>query len=346
MRIKTASRRYLLSLVVAVMLLCGLGLAVNYVVDPLMFVGGNRLFDRNYVFNERLSKVAYYQPREGDIDCLILGSSRMTYLDGRGLYGRDCANYAFSGGQPAEILSYLNYLKARGVRPRIVLVGIDELGAANGGEGVPDFVRLLLPMSGSLSYYFSLDTLRFSLQSLMGVTRSPNFYDAALRKHVGYKLRTAGQAYPDRFYLQADDVAEDSTLAVYRRMPAVFPDARWIGLIPPTSQWSREKLQSDPLRERYVAAVLALATVFDELFDYSRLPDDCMDYSDSYDGIHYSARVWDHYAQRLTGGDDAGRIKGPAMLRSRDELLEYYRQLAVSTGCQISAPVQGGAASS
>lgn len=332
-------RRYLLSVVTVATVLCALGLAVNFAVDPLMFAGGNRVFDRNYVFNERLSKVAYYRGRERVIDCVILGSSRMTFLDGRRV-GNGCANYAFSGGKPLELLDYLRYLKAMGMRPSRLVVGVDAFTAVEPGEGVPAFVAARQPMASAWSYYFSLDTLRYAFQTLTDTARSPNYYDSGLRKHVGYPTREPGKGYPgDRFYVGdgAGTLAPD-TVAVYARMVAEFPDAQWVGVIPPVSQWARQRLRDERVLAGYVAALRALSAPFDRFYDFSWLTDECWDYRQSYDGIHYSAEVWDRYAPRLAASGDPDLIKQDDMRRSATELTAGYRQRVAAMRAPACSP--------
>ncbi|NBB82369.1 MAG: hypothetical protein GVY28_03095, partial [Alphaproteobacteria bacterium] len=49
-------------------------LALNLAVDPLWYVGGNRLTGENYAFDERAAKANLLLADAERYDCLILGS--------------------------------------------------------------------------------------------------------------------------------------------------------------------------------------------------------------------------------------------------------------------------------
>jgi hypothetical protein len=57
--------------------------AVNCLVDPLWYLGGNVLTAVNYPFNKRMATMIRLLPRLNDYDCVIFGTSRASLLPGK-----------------------------------------------------------------------------------------------------------------------------------------------------------------------------------------------------------------------------------------------------------------------
>lgn len=280
------------------------GTLLNYLIDPLMLHGGNRLFERNYVFNERISKLAYYRDQQAEIDCLILGSSRVTFLDAHALAPLRCANYAFSGALAEEVLAYLEYLQRQGVRPQRVFVGVDRLAPTAQAVDIPDFVRRGEPVGPFWRYYATLDVFLFSLETLLDRTQSPAYYDATMRKYLGHRPRQPGTDHNDAFYLGPENA---QIPPAYAHMRAVFPDATWVGFVPPVSQWARLQLNDPRVRGSYARSLAAVGALFDEFYDFTFFTHDCDEF-ESNDGIHYPASIYDRVAKVLANGDRDYRL--------------------------------------
>ena len=177
-------------------------ICINYLADPLFFFGGNKVSGRGYYLNERISVVARNRDRWPQIDCLIFGSSRMTFLDASRITGYHCANMAVSGGLVDEFAKYEQYLKAHGVKPKLVVIGVDNYSSPLTLQDVPAFVLNEKELPNWLSYYTSIDSLWFSLEALTGRTRSPNYYDRNYRKYIGWPMRRPGEDHSgDEFYV-------------------------------------------------------------------------------------------------------------------------------------------------
>lgn len=293
-------------------------------VDPLFLHGGNQLSERNFIFNERISKAAYYAAQTSHIDCIILGSSRMTFLDGRAIGG--CANFAFSGAVPAEILIYAQYLHRMGVRPKRVIIGVDRFGELPPPEDLPDFIVKGQPVGTTTDYYLSLDLLVFSIKALAGFSHSPNFYDGQLRKHVGNKMRAPGRKHDDVFYVtQRDlDLPDFPALASYRELRRVFPHATYIAVVPPISRWAWQTMEDPRIRNRYIEGMLTYAQLFDEFYDLSFLQNPCYDTQFTYDGVHYAAELWDRLAPQLVHADPSLAVATNGNRLGRAELERRY----------------------
>src|SRR5579863_7486903 len=106
--------RYLAMVFAMVVVVAGLCLVLNILVDPLWYFRANVLTGVNYAFNERFAKINRFLPRMEEYDCIILGSSTAALVPERMISGYRCFNLGFSGGRVSEVLLYGKYLRARG----------------------------------------------------------------------------------------------------------------------------------------------------------------------------------------------------------------------------------------
>ena len=105
------------------LLLC---LFINIVTDPLWYFEGNSIKNKNFAFNERLSKTNRFLKSRHDYDSLIFGSSRTTVLNETLIENYRCFNYSFSGGRIEEFSAFASYIKDTGFTPRLIIIGVDD----------------------------------------------------------------------------------------------------------------------------------------------------------------------------------------------------------------------------
>lgn len=322
------SIRYLLIWVLVTVGLLIQGGALNFYMDPLMFRVFDGGYQKHFMFNERISKIAYYRDQKEQIDCIVLGSSRTTFFDVSALEGLSCANYSFSGATAAEILAYLKYLKKMGFAPKTIIVGADDFsssGTRKRGDSVPLFVRDQEPIGSAFKYYISIDTFIFSMQTLLGKTHSPNYYDSNLHKYIGFPLRQADKQYHDDFYVSSsEDVS--STLHYYAQFHDLYPNANWIGYIPPISQWARLRLGKSAVRKKYVEVLGAYSKIFDEFYDFTFMTNDCDEVSHTYDGIHYSDVIYDRVAVAINERSQRYLLGDKIFKKGGQFLSEHYNK--------------------
>jgi len=84
----------------------------------------------------------------GQYDCLIFGSSRTTLLSASAFSGYRCFNLSFSGGQIEDFIAYAEYLEHLGMRPKLIIVGVDGFNFLRSGRDaptIPEYVLKKLP---------------------------------------------------------------------------------------------------------------------------------------------------------------------------------------------------------
>jgi len=297
--------RYSLVLAAGVALLGGGAAALNSLVDPLWYWQGNQIGGQNFIFNERIAKVNLLLQDPDAYDCLIFGSSRVTLLDQTSIQGHRCANLAFSAGKAVEFLAYARYLADRGLRPKLVIVGVDDfnfLDEPHQPVDIPDFVQNGEKPPGLLHSYLSLTALDFAQRTLRDDSPLPRYYD---ENFVGHVLPDTPPFDPPET-LETPHYEGDflvSRAALYREIREAFPDAAFWGFVPPISAWKvAEARYLGGILDGYLEAIPETAKVFDVLYDFSAPTAVTRRVDNTYDGSHYAPEVYEVVVERLQRG--------------------------------------------
>lgn len=298
-------RRYLVLVFAAV--LTGLSgvLAVNVTVDPLWYWHGNIVTDENFPFNERFAKLNQFMRAPDQYDCLIFGSSRVTFLDQTRIADYTCANLSFSAGVVPEFVTTARYIKAQGVSPKLVIVGVDAFNFwRDMNSRLPEFVKRGEPPPGWVRTYLAASALNFSLRTLSGDSPMARAYDANFVGKVDEDAPTYTPPARDAMSGRAWKF-EASRQKMFFELRDVFPEARFIGYVPPISAWRTvEELYLTGYIDQYLEAMKAIAERFDVLYDLSVPSEVTMRPENTYDGGHFSTAVNATIADVLQGRSD------------------------------------------
>lgn len=322
---------YLQRLAALTIVFCGCALLLNLFVDPLWYWRGNQITGRNFPFNERLSRVNLLLQDPDRYDCLIFGSSRVGLLDQTKIAGHRCFTVTFSAGSVVEFVDYARYLKQLGLRPRLLIVGVDDYNFLPGlmqPPATPEFVRRHEAPPGILASYLSLGAMRLSLRTLLQQSDESRYYDAGF---VGHVLESAPRFVPPRQLGDASEAAaafEPHRARLYRRLRESFPEAAFWGYVPPISAWDvAEDRYATGHLTRYLQAVWETAAWFDRFYDFSAPCPMTQRRDNTYDGSHYFPWVNAIVAERLQSGSQASPADGfglPLHALSRAAYVEAF----------------------
>jgi len=328
-------RRYMALTALSAAAVCAIAFAVNAVVDPLWHFGGNRFSGVNPHFNERLSKINLLKRRMADYDCVIFGSSRGTLMPGDAFAPHRCFNLSFASGQIEEFVAYADYLRHLGMRPKLVVVGVDGFNFLREGRdppSIPDFVRELRPPPGVLADYLSAGSLALSWQALTQ-PGTPRYYD----RKFDCVIRADAPAFdPARFRsaegLQRNDARrrqsipfDSANARLYGELARRFPDARVLAYVPPVSAWRIDEMERHGLLDGYLDALYATARHFPRLIDFSLPGEQTARTDNTYDGSHYAVAVNRDMAAQLMS-DRAPAWGVDVTAAGRDVYQSRYRQ--------------------
>jgi hypothetical protein len=131
-------------------------------------------------------KTRYVALNPRKFDCLIFGSSRVGGIDGRQVKDAACYNMFYAAGLPRNHLDNLRYLLAKGVRPKVVLIGLDEFSyKEDPAEHPTDYTRYPYPPAVHQNTYlfylkylirYSSRSMKEPLQGFLG-KKQPYQYD-------------------------------------------------------------------------------------------------------------------------------------------------------------------------
>jgi hypothetical protein len=328
MTMQVRSLSYLAILALTVALCLGAVLALNRLVDPLWYFGGNRLGAVNFAFNERVSKVNLFLRNEKGYDCVIFGDSRVTLLPEQAISGYRCFNFAFSAGNVEEFIAYAEYLRKREFSPRLVIVGVSagDFRKYRFPYNVPSFVTAGEAPASPWIAYLSLDALRMSLRSLAGDTPLDRVYDVDFHCRAADRSAIYDPRIPIR-NLRSGPFPETGRVELYRKLGAIFPQAHFIGYAPPLSAWALKEYESIGWLESYVGALHEAADAFERFADYSAPSAMTADAASTYDGTHYAETANAVIAANLPDGLSAEALD-LKVLPEAEALAAYRSRLA------------------
>ncbi len=291
-------RSFVRSLALAFGLSASLVFGLNGAVDPLWFFGGNRLTGKNFGFDERNAKLNQFLRAPATYDCVIFGSSRATWMPVDALTPLNCFNLAFSAGQVEEFIAFASYLRYRGIRPRHLVIGVDGFNFETQSRdpvSIPQHVSELTAPPSPLPAYLSVDSLSMSWRTLANRMNSPGYYDRNFVKVVSDRAPTFR---PDQTLaaegLQRADASsrrdnnfETRNAILYKALLEVFPEANFIGYVPPISAWHIAALDERGTLDNYLDALFATAQYFPVFLDFSIPSPVTMRTDTTYDGSHY-----------------------------------------------------------
>lgn len=279
-------------------------LLLNFLIDPLWYREGNQLFGENYAFNERIAKTNRYLANPLDYDCIIFGSSRTTLLDESRVRNRRCFNFSFSGGLLSEFMHLAKFIDKYGDRPELVIVAIDSFSFwrnEDPSSSLPDFILSLERPPNVIKTYLSLNTLGFSIRTLLRDSPHPRYYRSDFRGDVlpetqAFEEPACLAVVPDA------DAFDPANLKHLKRLREMWPNADFIGYVPPISAWDVAVLYYDGTLSSYLSIMYQATHILDRVYDFSIPSFITSDPGNSYDGEHYTAPTTDRIAQVLDGG--------------------------------------------
>ena len=306
---------------------------INWLVDPLWYGNGNILTGKNFAFNERITKSNVFLRTKEKInyDCLILGSSRVIALRASSFKNNRCFNYAIKGGEIEDFVDYGKFLQETGFNPQRVYIGVDGLNfvAKNRRKREPFDINTVATQS-PLQAYLSADVFTFSLMTLLGISPDPgNYYD---RNFEPVDFDNPPKYQPAFYKSLPPQQCDLSTVQTFAELRKVFPNAEFIGYVPPRSAWSMvNDTYGRDLMDCYLQGFHQLSKNYDAMYDFSVPSEITKNPDHTFDGSHYSVKVNDKIAAIL---QDKEENFG---LRVDEYSFEDYRRLYLAQMRQFLA---------
>ena len=302
-------RRRILLIMGTALFVCALVAIPNYIVDPFWCFQHEVPFGRyQTMFDERQQKTNYLAFRDVDFDTVMLGNSRVTYMDPRDVPGR-AFNYATSSMKPYEFLPYLRFAARRSASPlNTIILGMSFVDTNANSRLSFDSPEEYIARATSWGFRYksllNVELLRHSVASIRRELRG-NYHDSYVRE--GREIVSKQMKLPVPEALRRSEIEEN--LAVYRaraygkdyeyldnrpvyaELKNAFPSSRFLVFSTPVSAHLLNLLVEQGLFDDYTRWVADLVEVFGEVWNfmyYNEITTDDYNYKDAH---HYSPQV-------------------------------------------------------
>ncbi len=297
--------------------------AINWLIDPLWYHGGNQATHINPPWNERIAKTNLFLNHSREYDCILLGTSRSTLFDTTKLQQNRCFNYSFSGGKLEEFVNYAQYLKDKDIEPQKLYLEV-ELDAFDRRRNPRTYPAVTDPSPWYRTYFFSADAFSLSLRTLTEDYSFARLYDQTFRGILSDDIPTYEPEFSKQEKLKSCD---PERIRFYQQLKQIFPNTQFVGFIAPVSAWFVYNNSYLPnILECQLAGIYQVAALFDQMYDFA-VPSVVTTRTDNtYDGNHYYPKIYRQVASVLEGrpGDFGVNIKQLAL---PDYQALYQRQI-------------------
>lgn len=333
-------KKYLLVGSFLAVILLGVVTIPNILYDPWWYFNGNILDQVNPYFNERETKINLFLKSPQKYDCLILGSSRVTFLSARYINGYSCFNMAVSAsvGQIGELYYFGRYYNKFSSAPKLLIVGVEEFNFQGPpSKNIPEFVRQLKKPPSWYSRYISLDAIEFTHKVVNKNSKSrkrprvynQNFeatFNTTKRLSIDKQVKAIAENIEGCKYLKPIRLEKNfspDNIKYYKKLIAEFPNTRTIGFVPPISVDRLFEIYLWGELEHYLNNIYETAKLFEVFFDFSLPSTITKDGNLTYDGSHFSPDTYEKIGKILTNKARAGALAVDIKSMS----YEQYKQL-------------------
>ncbi|MBM7649321.1 hypothetical protein JOC78_002274 [Bacillus ectoiniformans] len=297
-------------------LLLGLGSVamVNYIVDPLWFhTHKNKWNQIQKPVNEREQKTNRLTFTDESFDTLILGSSRMVYVNQKDFIGHDAFNYAVALGSIDEFIKMIDYAQEMNDQPiDTIVIGLDffetNVRFTDYPAPIDGFIAALDDPFYKYKKQLSMDTLKLSIENARHSLANERFPDRTYNrdnvasmdqldpKVIEKKIQAALPSYEKLDY-EYDSAYKPTIQAIKDK----YPDTRFIALTTPiTASRFTTELNHPPVRAGYEQWLRDAVSVFGEVYHFNDVNTVTKNEANYYDTNHFYPKIGRLIAHRVT----------------------------------------------
>ena len=298
--------------------LLGMG-GFNYYIDPLWcFSHSNQYNSIQMPFDERQQKTNQVRFAPFDYNTLLLGSSRVTYINQHDFTGHKTYNYAVSLMDLQDYYDFIEYAKVRhGGEFDCIILGMDFYSTnRNMTNNKARPAHYYIDRSGEFAYRFktllSRDVFKYSWQNYRNSTRGVPMDGAYDRNNIknltlisaetkAPKIKANQDKYRNVVY--ADYVYEDVP-EILTRIKEANPHTRFMVFTTPESWPLFEVMVDEGLFSYYKKWLTDMVDVFGGVYNFNYPNAVTLDLDKYYDASHIYPATGTLLAHRLVGQPD------------------------------------------
>ncbi|MGE5389758.1 MAG: hypothetical protein ACM3PE_01715 [Deltaproteobacteria bacterium] len=321
--------------------LLGMG-GFNYYIDPLWcFSHSNRYNSIQMPFDERQQKTNQVRFAPFDYDTLLLGSSRVTYMDQRDFTGHKTYNYAVSLMDLEDYYDFIEHAKARhGGEFDCIVLGMDFYATNrnmtnNNARPAAYYVR----KSGEFAYRYKIllsrDVFKYSLKNYRNSARGVPLDYAYDRKNIKTLLWVSPEAKTAKIKANQDkyrnvvyaDYAYEDVRAILGKIKQANPHTRFIVFTTPESWPLFEVMVDQGLYPFYEKWLTDIVEVFGAVYNFDYPNVVTVDLDNYYDASHIYPATGTLLAHRVVGNPDPQLSPDFGVLVTRDNLARHLEMV-------------------
>lgn len=339
-------KKWLVYLVITTFIVIGLPvfsvMGFNYYIDPLWnFTHANEYNDYQYAFDERQLKTNYINNHNFDYDSLLIGTSRVTYIDETAFKKEKVYNYSLSSLHIEEYLDYMKYAEKKNEKPfKRIYIELyinsydgDTLQTTSPAETYFDTAEDTFYPITSL---FSKNTLDYALEnyaaSKADYYAGPRSYT---RNNIGQttypndQLDFSWNKFKKNFYANADKPFnyDENYKEKIQEIKDAFPNAEIIvftDLIP--AKRFQTVLHNDIRYEAYSRWMNEMVDVFETVYSFHGVNNVTTNMDNFFDWLHFYPQVGDLMIEALENRDEPSEI---VQVVNEDNVDSYLAEIVV-----------------
>jgi len=337
-------KKWLLKLTVSSLIfiapLLGLVMYYNYKIDPLWnFSHKNEFNDIQIGFDERQQKTNYLFARPFNYDSLIIGSSRVTYMNQSKFINNDVFNYSLSEMHINEFSPYINFAKKRkGSSFEKIYMELYFESFRAGSSSFKDPATYFENTENPFYQYttlFSYNTVKrsatnkeLSLANYYSGFRSYNRYNIATTSYVNKEMDDNLEKFPQSFEKnkKKDKYPYDNLYKTkLQNLVIENPQTKFVAFTDPMPAEKLKTMLRDELYwSVYVRWYTEMVEVFGRVYSFQTINPYTTNTDYWFDLYHYYPSVGDVMIDQLEGRDLDASI---CFIVTKENINEYFSML-------------------
>jgi len=320
---------------------------VNYVVDPLwMYSFDNRFNSMQYSMDDRQLKTNkfYFRP-EPEIDTLLIGSSRTSYISEKAFKDNKVFNFAEDNLCLFEIKGTIEAAKQiHGKDFDTIIIGFDFFGSSKGGwikeQKIKRPSQLIYLEKASKPFYrfkstLSFNTLKYSLINVKRyVTKRAritydrdnikgyNLYDKN-QKELGFKALKA--FFKKNYY--GTYIYDENNLNAFKSIKMSNKNSKFIVFITPVHKSIYLSMIKNGLIDDYKRWLGEIVDVFGEVYDFTGINSVNINKDNYKDPQHFNPKIGDLVAKRIMNQSLEEVPEDFGILVNKDNIQQYVENI-------------------
>jgi len=315
-----SSRWVWITLGITILILLGVA-GFNAWMDPLWtFDHAHRWNSIQAGFNERQQKTNHLTFTHRQYNSLVLGSSRVTYIDQHEFGAGPTYNYAVNNMLPYEYADYIDYaVQCNGREFEVIYIGLDFF-ATNGNLTLPNpfedpsfYIQTARKFGYRYWSLLSFDTLKYSWQNLQSSRAGLPVNFAYTRDNVKTLQPTTPEEKEQRIAANLEWYAKEayggdyeyaSIKDILQTLQERYPNTRFVLFTTPIAEPLYQEIVKAGRLDDYQRWIRECVEVFGQAYDFTTPNSVTRNWEYFYDASHVYPSVGTWIAHRVSGIDD------------------------------------------